>query len=102
MGVAMLPIDAASRIAFAVTPALLFAVAAVSTWQLHALVRLVPDATLRVVSHGQYLYASRNKTLLGWVAAPPQILSSTLPRATLHKPGSCARGAAWMSATTAK
>jgi hypothetical protein len=84
--IARLPIDLDGRRLLGVTPTLMLVVALVSAWQLHRLVRIAPDRSLHVTSHGPFMYAARGTRLVGWVAAPPALVASAseLPVARLR------------------
>jgi hypothetical protein len=83
---ASLPFEIETRMLLGVTPTLMLAVALVSTWQLHRLVRIAPDSSLHVTSHGPFMYAAHGRRLVGWVAAPPALVASAseLPVARLR------------------
>jgi hypothetical protein len=84
--IARLPFDIEGRMLLAVTPALMLLVALVGAWQLQRLLWLAPDRTLHVTSHGPFMYAARDGRLVGWVAAPTDLVAaaSDLPVARLH------------------
>lgn len=84
--VAQLPLQVEARVWLGLSPLLLAAVAVISWCQLQVLIGLQPEPSLRVVSHGHYLYVARGTRLVGWVAAPPKLVArvSPLPVATLR------------------
>jgi hypothetical protein len=86
--VARLPFELEARMLLEVTPALMLIVAFVSALQLHRLVRITPDLSLHVSSHGPFMYAARGGRLVGWVSAPLALVASAskLPVARLHVP----------------
>ena len=84
--VTQLPLPVGARIWLGMSPLLLLAVAVIALGQLQMLIGLRPEPELRVASHGHYLYVSRGRRLVGWVAAPPKLVArvSALPVATLR------------------
>ena len=55
--------------------------------RLQLLLALHPEPELRVVSHGQFLFAARGNRLIDWVSASPALLAraSTLPAASARR-----------------
>ncbi len=86
VAIASLPIALETRIALAVTPGLMMLVGLVSAWQLQKLLGVRADRDVRVVSHGEFLYAARGGRLVGWVSAPPRLVAhaTALPVAQLR------------------
>ncbi len=83
---ASLPFDVQTRAVLSLTPTMLLAVGAFGLCRLQLLLALRDDPSLRVLSHGEYLFAARGRRLVGWVAAPPALVAraSKLPVATLR------------------
>ena len=84
--VTQLPLPVGARVWLGMSPLLLLAVAVIALGQLQMLIALRPEPELRIASHGHYLYVSRGRRLVGWVAAPPKLVArvSALPVATLR------------------
>lgn len=84
-GLAALPVPAEVRSLLSVTPSMLLAVAVVGLTRVQLLLGLEHEPTLRVLSHGHHLFVARGTRLVGWVAAPPNLVAraSGLPVATL-------------------
>lgn len=82
--ISSLPLDLGARTMLMAAPVLLLGTALFGLSRLQLL--LEPDAELRVLSHGHYLYAARGKRLVGWVAAPPKLVAraSRLPIAVVR------------------
>jgi len=85
--VASLPIGTETRIVLVVTPTMLFTIAVIALCRLQLLVGLRPEPSLRVTSHGLYLFASRDHRLVGWVGATPALIAraSALPVAKARR-----------------
>jgi hypothetical protein len=85
-GFALLPLDLHARLWLSASPAIMFVVTAFAWCQLQMLLWLQPEPGLRAASHGDYMFVSRGKRLVGWVAAPPSLIAkaSSLPIATLR------------------
>jgi hypothetical protein len=85
-GAAQLPLPVEARVWLGLSPLLLLAVAVIALCQLELLIALRPEPGLKIAAHGHYIYVSREKRLVGWVAAPPKLLAraTALPVATLR------------------
>jgi hypothetical protein len=83
---ALLPLELDVRLWLSASPAIMFVVTAFAWCQLQMLLWLQPEPGLRASSHGDYMFVSRNRRLVGWVAAPPSLIAraSSLPVATLR------------------
>lgn len=84
--ISWLDLDLHAQVWLSVSPAIMFVFAAFAWCELQMLQWLQPEPDLRVSSHGDYLFVSRGKRLVGWVAASPKLLAraSALPVATLR------------------
>ncbi len=81
-----LPVEVGVRTVLLVTPTLLLISAMFSMFRLQMLVDLERCQSVRVASHGDFLFASQGTQLIGWVASPPSLIAraSALPTAKLR------------------
>ncbi|HEX5062890.1 MAG TPA: hypothetical protein VFV99_26130 [Kofleriaceae bacterium] len=81
-----LPIELEARVILSVSPAMLMTIGVVALVRLQRLAAIDPDG-IRVTAHGHYLFVARDKQLVGWVGASPELLAraSALPTAKLHR-----------------
>ncbi len=84
LAISSLPLDLGARTLLMATPMLLLATTLFGLTRLQQLIE--PDGELRVLAHGDYLFAARGRKLVGWVAAPPRLIAraSHLPVATVR------------------
>jgi hypothetical protein len=85
-GIGSLPLAFGPKLVLLTTSTMLFGAAAVAFSRIELVLGLRSEPSLRVLSHGEFLFVARGKRLVGWVAAPPRIVAaaSHLPVAKLR------------------
>lgn len=84
--VASMPLPIGPQLLLLVTATMLFGASIVALSRIELVLGLRSEPSLRVLSHGEFLFVARDRRLVGWVAAPPHIVAaaSRLPVAKLR------------------